>query len=342
MTELVNVYREIKLLKSNKGLSKNEQIVQGILNSIKGKWLVKGDLLPSVNNVIQEVGFARETVSKAYRELISRGIIESKNRIGFYVVNDDVTQHLRVALVLFAFDTFQETFYKEFREKLGKGIQIDVFFHHNNIEIFDSIIMNIHGKYGMYVVAPIPHARTAKILKSLPMEKFCMIDRYESIPGDYSFVVQEFEDASYNVFASLAPVIKKFEDGMVYYHRPNADTPIEILNAFKKFAKNFNIKNEIKPEYIVGTIEKGKVYYTINNSELWLMLKDCKEKNFKIGEEVGILSHNDDIIKEIICDGITTYSTDFKLMAEKAAEFVLTHKKVQVVIPTTLIRRKSL
>jgi len=46
--------------------------------------------------------------------------------------------------------------------------------------------------------------------------------------------------------------------------------------------------------------------------------------------------------QEIICDGITTYSTDFKLMAEKAADFVLTRDKIQEVIPTVLIRRNSI
>lgn len=342
MSDLNEVYEQIKELENVQGISKHEQIVQGVLNAIKNKCLIKGDLLPSVNSLIQSVGFARETVSKGYKELIDRGIIESKNRVGFFVVNDDVNQQLRVALVLFAFDTFQESFYKTFRKKLGAGVQIDVFFHHNNIDVFDSIITKLRGKYGAYVIAPIPHERTTKILNVLPKQKFCMIDRYEAIGGDYSYVVQEFEDSSYKVFETLATVIKGYEGGMVYYHRPHSDTPVEILNAFRKFVKNNNIKSEIKPEYLSGSIEKGKVYYTINNTELWLMLKDCKEKNYEIGRDVGILSHNDDLVKEIICDGITTYSTDFKLMAERAAAFVLTQERVQEVIPTQLIRRKSL
>jgi hypothetical protein len=47
-------------------------------------------------------------------------------------------------------------------------------------------------------------------------------------------------------------------------------------------------------------------------------------------------------VKELIMDGITTYSADFKAMADKAADFVLTRKKIQEIIPTVLIRRKSL
>lgn len=323
------------------GLSKHDQLVNGILNAIQNRALSQGDMLPSVNTLINEFGFARETIAKAYKDLVDRGIVESKNRVGFFVSATDVKQHLRVALVLFAFDAFQETFYKVFRSKLGKGVHIDVFFHHNNIEVLESTIQNIRGKYGMYVIAPIPHDRTAGIIETLPMDKFLMIDRYEEIPGDHSYLVQEFEQSSYKAFAQLSDTIKKYE-GMIYYHRPNADTPIEILKAYKKFVKDHKINSVIRPEYLPGTLEKHKVHFTINNTELWTMLKDCKLKGWTPGKDVGILSHNDEVVKELIFDGITTYSTDFKMMAEKAAEFVLKRKKIQEVIPTVLIRRKSL
>jgi DNA-binding transcriptional regulator YhcF (GntR family) len=322
-------------------LSKHEQLVNGILSAIQNKTLSQGDMLPSVNQLINEFGFARETIAKAYKDLVKRGIVESKNRVGFFVSNSNIKQHLKVALVLFAFDAFQETFYKVFRSKLGKGVHLDVFFHHNNIDVLDSTIQNIRGRYGMYVVAPIPHPRTASILETLPADMFLMIDRYEKISGDHSYVAQEFKEASYQVFTELSETIKKY-DAMVYYHRPAADTPIEILQAFKAFVKDQGVKHEIRTEYIPGTLEKGKVYFTINNTELWSMLKDCKVMKLKPGKDVGILSHNDEVVKELIFDGITTYSADFRVMAEKAAEFVLKRKKIQEIIPTVLIRRKSL
>lgn len=336
-----DVFKQIYEMEGVSGLSKHDQLVNGILNAIQNKALNQGDLLPSVNNLINEFGFARETIAKAYKDLVTRGIVESKNRVGFYVSNCDINQHLKVALVLFAFDAFQETFYKEFRSKVGKGVHIDVFFHHNNIDVLESTIQNIRGRYGLFVVAPIPHKRTAEILGNLPMDRFLMIDRYEKIPGDYSYIAQEFEEASMNVFSALKDTIKQY-DSMIYYHRPAADTPIEILHAFKSFVKANKIKHQILTEYIPGTLEKGHVYFTINNTELWSMLKDCRLKKLKPGKDVGILSHNDEVVKELIFDGITTYSADFKVMAEKAAEFVLTRKKIQEIIPTVLIRRKSL
>ncbi|WP_436484302.1 GntR family transcriptional regulator [Chitinophaga sp. ARDCPP14] len=336
-----DVYEQIHELEGIPGLSKHEQFVQGIINAINSRLLSRGDSLPSVNNLIGELGFARETIAKGYKELVERGIVASQNRKGFFVSSDDTGQQLKVALLLFAFDTFQETFYKTFRAHLGENIQLDVFFHHNNIEVFESIVASVKGRYGMYVVAPIPHPKTAEILRGLPVDKFLMIDRYEPLNMDCSYIVQEFGESSYRAFTALTATIKQFDE-MIFYYRPSTDTPIEILKAFKRFIKDHKINGVIKTEYVPGTVAKGKVYYTINNTELWAILKDCVEKKMTLGTDVGILSHNDDVVKEIICNGITTYSTDFKLMAEKAAVFVLNREKIQEVLPTVLIRRKSL
>ncbi|MBO9633425.1 MAG: GntR family transcriptional regulator [Chitinophagaceae bacterium] len=336
-----NIYEQVRELENIQGLSKHEQLVQGIINAINDKLIQRGDMLPSVNNLIKELGFARETIAKGYKELVSRGIVESKNRIGFYVATENTESSLRIALIIFAFDSFQEVFYKTFRDNLEQPAHIDIFFHHNNIDVLESIVANVKGKYGMYVVAPIPHKRTAGILGTLPMNKFLMIDRYQPLQEEFSYVVQEFEKSSFAAFSELAPAIRKFK-GMIHYHRPASDTPIEILDAYKKFVKSFKINSVIRTEYIPGSIEKGYVYFTINNAELWQMLKDAKARGFRLGKDVGILSHNDEVVKEIIFDGITTYSTDFSVMAEKAAEFVLSRELTQEVIPTVLLRRGSL
>lgn len=336
-----DIYDQIHELEGMPRLTKHEQFVQGIINAVDNKVVQVGDLLPSVNKLMAELGFARETIMKGYKDLIKRGIVESRNRMGFFIASADTGQSLRVALLLYAFDTFQETFFKTFKKHLDPDVHLDVFFHHNNIDILDSIINNIRGKYGMYVVAPIPNPRTKELLKPIPLNKFLMIDRFEPMDGDFSYVTQEFEQATYKAFCELKDVIARYDE-FVFYYRPSTDTPIEILRSFKKFIKETGIKGTIHTEYTPGTITKGKGYFTINNTELWAMLKDCIDKGLDPGTDVGILSHNDDMVKEIICGGITTYSTDFAQMAEEAAVFVNSGKPVKKIIPTVLIRRKSL
>ena len=165
------IIEQIKNIESVNSFSKHEQIVQGIINAIDEKVVAKGDPLPSVNTFISELGFARETIAKAYKDLIHRGIVESKNRLGYFVATTDVQQELKVALVLFAFDTFQEIFYENFRKGLGENIQLDIFFHHNNFDTFENIIQNIKGKYGMFVIAAMPSEKTPSVLKQLPTKR---------------------------------------------------------------------------------------------------------------------------------------------------------------------------
>ncbi len=336
-----NVFEKIQELEANPGYSKHEQLVLGFINAIDEKILVKGDRLPSVNTMIQETGFARETIVKGYKELIEKGIIESKNRMGYYLSNIDTRQMAKVALVLYAFDSIQETFHNAFRAAVGPDIHIDVFFHHQNIETFETIINNINGKYSMYIVTPMPHPKTAGILKVLPSHKFLMTDRFEPMPGDFSYVIQEFEKSSYRVFVELLDTIRQFDE-MVFFSRPNSESPVEIVRAFKKFVKDYKINYSIKKEYVQGSVERGKVYFVCNDRQTWMLLKDCIAQNIKLGKDIGILSQDDDPVKEIICDGITTYSADFTLMAQKAAHFVRTQEKIQEIIPTVLKRRNSL
>jgi len=137
----------------------------------------------------------------------------------------------------------------------------------------------------------------------------------------------------------LAPVIREYDE-MIFYHSVDSLDPKEIVAAFKKFLKDAKIKGRILPEFKPGTLEKGKVYFTLDNFALFEMLKECKVRKLKLGKDLGILSHNDEPAKELI--GITTYSADFSLMGKKAGVFVMTRTAVRETMPMVLWRRNTL
>ena len=335
------IIRKIKELEEINGLSKHEQLVEGIINAINIKGAAQGDRLPSVNAMVKELGFARKTIVKAYTELKDRGIVESKNRMGYFISNEDTHQVIKVALLMYAFHPFQEIFYNTFREALGENIQVDVFFHHSNINVFETILGNIKGHYGMYVIAPIPHVRISELLNDFPDEQLLLVDRYEAIHKDISHVTQEFEITTYEALVKLADRIKTYDE-IVLFFKPNADYPIEVKRAFEKFIEDYNLNGTVESYYRPRTIKRGRVYFTIGDSDLWALLKDCKLRNWKLKEDIGVFSNNDSAVKEIVFGGITTLSTDFEQMAGTAAEFVLNRVPVQKIIPTRLIRRDSL
>jgi len=335
------IFDKIQELEKVNQYSKHEQLVQGIINAIEEKILLQGDMLPSVNMMVKELGFASKTIVKSYKELIERGLIESKNRLGYFLINEDIEQTFKVALLLYAFHPIQESFYNAFRSALGEKVQIDIFFHHNNIDVFKTMIGNMKGQYGMYVVAPIPHPRARKILKTMPASKLLIVDRFENLGEDISHVTQEFEVSTYRALKELLGAIQKFDEITLYF-REKSDHPVEISHAFQKFLKDFSVKGNIRSQYISGSLKKGTVHFTISDGDLWGILKDCKEQKLEVGKDVGVLSNSNDPVKEIICDGITTNSIDFQLMGHQAAQFVLSRNAKRLTIPTLLTRRNSL
>lgn len=336
-----SVFLQIQALEQVSDYSKHEQIVQGIINAIHDKKLSQGEMLPSVNSMVREFGFASKTIVKAYNDLKDRGLIESKKRLGYFVATEDTEQSMKVALLIYAFHPFQEVFYNAFRSTLGDNIQVDVYFHHNNIGIFKTILKNIRGKYAMYAVAPIPNPKTKKLLDKIPREKLVLVDRYEEMDGQFSHVTQEFEQATYDALRTMVDSIRKFEN-IILYFRPNSDYPLDVKIGFERFLKDFDLKGEVQEKYKEGMVRSNEAYFTIGDGDLWRLLKDCKKHSLNIGSDVGVLSYNDGPVKEIICGGITTFSTDFKMMGNRAAEFILDREAVQEIIPTVLIRRNSL
>lgn len=189
-------------------LSKHEILVQSVVDAIGDNEFQVGDKLPSINIMVRDVGYARKTIVKAYEELKDRGLVESKNKQGYFVISQETGVVLRVALLLFAFQSFQEDFYNTLREELGKKFQVDVFFHHNNISIFETMITNIKGKYGMYVIAPIQDDAVKPMLQTIAPNKLILVDRYLDLGPEYSFIAQEFENATYSTLVKLLPDIK--------------------------------------------------------------------------------------------------------------------------------------
>jgi DNA-binding LacI/PurR family transcriptional regulator len=191
----------------------------------------------------------------------------------------------------------------------------------------------------MYVIAPIPDPKSKELLESIPRQKFLMFDRFEQLDGEFNHITQEFEQSSYKIFTELAEEIKQFDE-FIFYHSPHSLDPKEIVKAFRKFLKAYKVKGRVIPEFVPGSIEKGKVYFTLDNFAMWEILKECKARKLKVGKDVGILSHNDEPAKEFV--GITTYSADFGLMGTMAAQTILNKENIQVTLPVVLARRTSL
>lgn len=74
-----------------------EQIRSQLAAQIDGDGLRAGDRLPTVRRLAQDLGVAVNTVARAYRELESAGLIETRGRAGSFVTGSGVEQAAREA-----------------------------------------------------------------------------------------------------------------------------------------------------------------------------------------------------------------------------------------------------
>ncbi|KAA1245806.1 GntR family transcriptional regulator [Aquimarina sp. RZ0] len=337
-----SLFDKINKLNEVVSLSKQEKIIQGILDAITDKILEVGSKLPSVIQMARQIGCANKTVADAYNELKKRGIIESKSTKGYYVISSEINVKLKVALIIYAFNSFQVEFYNTFRKHLGEKYQIDIFFHHNNLSLFQTIINNISGKYGFYVIAPIQNEKVLEIINHIPFELVLLVNRLLKASKEYSYVAQEFEYTTYLKLCDLLPAILKF-DQIILFFTQELDYPIGVLKAFKSFVKDYNIKSKVLGSYSKKDLLKNTVYFFVGDAYYWELLRDIKHSDYIIGQDIGILTHNDSIAKEILYNGITAISTDFIEMGKKAADVIKFKKRnVYEIIPSKIIRRGSL
>lgn len=66
-----------------------EQICRQVVTLVEAGELAPGDRLPTVRRLAEDLGLAVNTVARAYRELETRGAIETRGRSGSFVTGSD-------------------------------------------------------------------------------------------------------------------------------------------------------------------------------------------------------------------------------------------------------------
>ncbi|MFC5731679.1 MULTISPECIES: GntR family transcriptional regulator [Nocardioides] len=74
-----------------------EQVRAQLADQINGRELVAGTRLPTVRRLASDLGLAINTVARAYRELETSGLVETRGRAGTFVSGSGVEQEARAA-----------------------------------------------------------------------------------------------------------------------------------------------------------------------------------------------------------------------------------------------------
>lgn len=322
------------------GIPKYKQIISSVEIAIAENRLKKGDRLPSVNKVCLEFSISRDTVLLAYEELKKRGIVFAILGKGYYIKSVEFSFEQRYFVLFDELNAFKEDLYSSFLEAIANRAQIDIFFHHFNLEMFRKLINESNGNYSKYIIMPTNLVGATSIIKTLPKNDVYILDQTNEELADYPSVHQNFVKDIFSALSEAKPLLEKYKKMVLLF--PGFKEPLGMVEGFQKFVDEFSFDNTIIPNFDEQIIEKGTVYIIPNDRHLVEVIEQAKQQQLQLGVDFGIISYNDTPLKKVVENGITTISTDFKSMGLLLAEMVVTNKKYRIENKSNLISRNSL
>jgi len=327
-------------VKKKIGLPKYKQIISAIEKAIENGSLKKGDKLPSINTIKNNNKLSRDTVLMAFNELKNRGIIESIVGKGYYVLSEDINVHQKIFLLFDELNSFKEDLYNSFLENLENTIQVDIFFHHFNETLFQKLIKDNAGSYNYYVIMPANLENTNKSIQLLPKEKVYILDQVPEDLITYSSIYQNFEKSIFENLDKASKYISKYNKINLIFSEEKQ--PKGILKGFTKYCETNSIPFEILRTVKEEPLIKEDLYVLLDDISLLRIIKKMKSQNMTLVNDIGVISYNDTLLKEIVEGGITTITTDFNEMGKRLAKMILNKEQGKIENPNKLIIRNSI
>lgn len=165
-----------------------------------------------------------------------------------------------------------------------------------------------------------------KILTRIPNRKLILVDHWmKELPGNYGAVYQDFANDAYE---GLGYGLKKLKTCSRFnvVTLPSSLYYASVSEAVERFCRDNDIAVEFHTEITPEIIREKEVYLILNSQyDLGLieLVRRARELNFRVGRDISIISYNESPINEIILNGLTTISTDFRQMGVLVARMIL-------------------
>ncbi len=324
-----------------------KQLVEQFEDAIRSGKLAPGEQIPSMNDFAAQLDISKETVKKAYGILREKGLLIPQQGKGFYVAEADNASKPRVLVLFDKLSIYKEVLYNSLAEELGENADITILTHNQNLELFTYYLDTSLDKYDYYVISPhFPlddksQALATKLISRVPNRKLIMVDHWlRSYSGNYGAVYQDFEN---DVYEGLKQGLDKLKGsaGLKVITLPSSLYGPMICKGVDRFCMEYDIPVEFlysAPE----TVTPGETYLVINSqldSGLAALARKIKSQNLEVGKDVFIISYNEFDLNEVVLNGLTTISTDFKQMGHTAATMILNRKTWKVHCDFNMTRR---
>ena len=311
-----------------------KQLVEQFEDAIRSGKLQPGEQVASMNDFAAQMGISKETVKKTYGILREKGLLIPQQGKGFYVAETYLDSKPRVLVLFDKLSIYKEVLYNSLANELGELADITILTHNQNLELFTYYLDTYLDKFDYYVISPHfaldPKTQQAavKLISRVPNRKLIMVDHWmQNYQGNYGAVYQDFEN---DVYEGLKQGLDRLRDTscLKVVTLPSSLYGKMVTKGVDRFVKEFNIPVTYS-DSVTGDINPGETYLILSSqldSGLAAFARKVKEQNLEVGKDVFVISYNEFDLNEVVLNGLTTISTDFKQMGRTAAQMIIQKK----------------
>ncbi len=336
--------KQFSRIDSDSEVPKYKQVEDLILSDIEAGIFKQGQRVPSINETSEELLLSRDTVEKAYVLLKKQGVLSAVRGKGYYVNKTMAGKKLKIALIFNKLSNYKRSLYASFVNTMGAKASVDVFIYNYDLTEFENILNDNQNQYDYFVI--LPHFRNEQadistVIKKIPKEKVLIIDKNLPELRNYPVVYQEYDHDILNALGEALDLLKKYKRLNLVF--PKSEYYSRYINrGFQIFNQIHGFEYQILDSVEEKNIHQHEAYILISDNDLFDFIKLIKQKKWVPGADIGIISYNESPVKELLCDGISTISTNHDQIGHMAAEMILKHDFKRIKSPFEFIRRKSL
>ncbi len=329
---------------SESEIPKYNQVVDLFISDIEAGIFKQGQRIPSINETSEELLLSRDTVEKAYVYMKKKGIVLAVRGKGYYINQVNVSKKLKICMIFNKLSNYKRSIYYSFVKTMGAKAGVDVFIYNYDLDEFEAIVNKNLNNYDYFVI--LPHVRNenaniSEVIKKIPREKVLIVDRFLEELKDYPVVYQEYDKDIQSALTCGIDLLRKYSRLNLVF--PQAEYyPPYIVRGFRIFCQVHGFDNAVIDRMEDSEINAGEAYIIVSDDDLYAFIRRIKQKNWTLGKDCGVVAYNENQVKEILCEGITTISTSHEEIGQLAAQMILTQKFERIKSPFQFIRRNSL
>lgn len=326
-----------------------KQVVHEIKELITNKVWKEGHLLPSMNQLCDSLQVSKETVKKAYSILRTEGYIDSAHGKGFFVKK--IKKQALQVLILFDILTFyKKELFESFSNHMDNNTEYTIRLFNQDIDLFEKFILENLGEFDYYVITPhLPltpksQTRMINVLKKIPNRQLVLLDRdIQELQGNYISVFQDFEHDVVEGLEQAKASIAKYSKLNIFTMKGSLYGKL-LHQGIQRYCDDNQVVHTFFDQKIPSQLTAGESYFILSGqleNELIEIAKMAKQQKLKIGKDIGLLSYNESAINEIILNGLSVLSTDFKEMGREAALLIKEDKHRKFKCSFRFIKRNT-